>query len=254
MAANSVLDVALRDLAGTERVLVYDVPAAERPVRTGPASPFVMGGGAWWRFVRRRRVLDDGWLTILVALRCLPEDEALLAVDWGTRFANALLLVEPNKQVDLTLANGVESSFADSQLRAVYGVWRFWQLRAGRREPHCESLDLAAAVSIVETFRERLPRVFPPEAFQAALLDLNSREADLFVGKPVERVILPFLTRLGLPIPYDPAILLNATRDLINRGQAWVEDASDGRLAYHGPERPLPDDMSDERLARMTRI
>src|SRR3990172_1902656 len=92
----SDLAAALGRLAGTERLLVYDVSEPEAPERRNPAVPFVRGGGAWWRFVERRRALDDGAdLNLLVSLRGLRADERLLAVSWGCAFANSFLVVEP---------------------------------------------------------------------------------------------------------------------------------------------------------------
>jgi len=215
----------------------------------------VIGGDIWWRFVRRRRDLDDGSLTLLVSLRRLPEDEALLAVDWGTAFANALLLIQPSAAVDLTDSWLNQPPKHDAWLREQYGSWQYWHLAPeGKREPRSELLDLSSGVSIVAAMKALLPQVYPPGIFRASLMALNAREADLFIGKPVERVVIPFLTRLGLPIPYDPAILLDAMRDLINLGQAWVEDPEDGRKAYHGPERPLPGEVSNQRLREMMRI
>ena len=91
----SDLAAALGRLAGTERLLVYDVSEPEAPERRNPVVPFVRGGGAWWRFVERRRALDDGAdLNLLVSLRGLRADERLLAVSWGCAFANSFLVVE----------------------------------------------------------------------------------------------------------------------------------------------------------------
>ncbi|MGE0056894.1 MAG: hypothetical protein AB7T32_02800, partial [Dehalococcoidia bacterium] len=78
---------ALQRLAGTERLLIYDVPEADVPVRSGPCSPFVRGGPTWNRFIERRRVLDNGRdLNLLVSLRGLRAEERLLMVGWGTNF------------------------------------------------------------------------------------------------------------------------------------------------------------------------
>jgi hypothetical protein len=246
---------ALRKLVGTDRFLVYDVPVADRPSRPGPMTPFVMGGDAWWRFVRRRKELDDGWLTVLVSLRHLPEEEALLVVDWGTLFANAMLLVEPRQDVEPSQGTQRAEKDLERQLRQSFGVWRYWRLSPdGARRPMQEELDLHGTRTIAQALEERLPQVFPPEEFRASLFALNAREMDLFVGRPVGRVVLPFLTRLGLPVPYDPRLLLEAVRDLVDRGLAYVEDAQDGRTTYHGPDRALPKDLPLERLANMVRV
>jgi hypothetical protein len=66
---------ALQRLAGTQRLLIYDVPEADAPQRSGPCSPFAKGGPAWNRFIERRRALDDGRdLNLLVSLRGLRAD------------------------------------------------------------------------------------------------------------------------------------------------------------------------------------
>ena len=111
----SDLAAALGRLAGTERLLVYDVSEPEAPERRNPVVPFVRGGGAWWRFVERRRALDDGAdLNLLVSLRGLRADERLLAVSWGCAFANSFLVVEPSDPwLDLTTPEGI----ADFQVK-----------------------------------------------------------------------------------------------------------------------------------------
>jgi hypothetical protein len=246
---------ALRKLVGTDRFVVYDVPPAERPTRAGPMTPFVMGGDAWWRFVRRRKELDDGWLTVLVSVRRLPEEEALLAVDWGTMFANAMLLVEPHQDIEPLQGSRRPEGDLERQLRESFGVWRYWRLSPdGALKPGREELDLGGTRTIAQVLEERLPRVFPPEEFRASLFALNAREMDLFVGRPVGRVVLPFLTRLGLPVPYDPRLLIEAVRDLVDRGLAYVEDPRGERTTYHGPEKTLPPDLPLERLAEMVRV
>src|SRR5688572_18414702 len=101
---------ALVRLAGTQRLLVYDVPEAGAPSRSNTASPFVRGSAAWWDFVTRRRALDDATdLNLLVSLRGLRIDERLIVVDWGTSFANAFLLVEPaDPWLDISSQEGID--------------------------------------------------------------------------------------------------------------------------------------------------
>ena len=129
------LSEALQRLAGTERLLIYDVPEADAPVRSGPASPFVRGGPAWSRFVERRRNLDDGKdLNLLVSLRGLRNDERLLMVGWGTNFANSFLVIEPyDPWLDLTTPEAIaeyarteEAKTPDALVRAAYAEWVYW--------------------------------------------------------------------------------------------------------------------------------
>src|SRR3990172_6755007 len=164
----SDLAAALGRLAGTERLLVYDVSEPEAPERRNPAVPFVRGGGAWWRFVERRRALDDGAdLNLLVSLRGLRADERLLAVSWGCAFANSFLVVEPaDPWLDLTTPDGA----------------REFAARSRRRHTHT-----------------LLPPPYPP-----APARLPRRGAELFGGGGgVARAVPPSLPRLGLPILYD---------------------------------------------------
>jgi len=62
MSVDNDIYRAVQGLAGTDRVLLYDVTSADRPSRPAPASPLVIGGESWWQFVTRRKDLDDGWL------------------------------------------------------------------------------------------------------------------------------------------------------------------------------------------------
>jgi hypothetical protein len=73
---------ALKNIAGVERVLFYDVPEDGAPERADWSTPFVRGSRAWWSFIERRRRYDDGQdLTLLVSLRGLRVDERLLVVN-----------------------------------------------------------------------------------------------------------------------------------------------------------------------------
>jgi hypothetical protein len=243
---------ALIEAAGTERVLLYDVPPEDRPLRTNLTSPFVSGGQTWWEFIRRRHNLDTGDPCIVVSLRPLEEAEALIVIDWGTMYANALFLVEPVQTLPSLQPSLVESV---AHVRASFGSWHSWHLTAGERlVANHERFSLNREASLVEFFKRRLPEVFPPESFREALLRLNEREPDLFHGREVRRVIVPFLTRLGMPVPYAPEILFSAVRDLVNLGMAWVEDPGDRAVLYHGPEQPVPQKMSLEEFAAMRRV
>jgi hypothetical protein len=256
---------ALKRLAGTERVLIYDVSENDAPERAEATTPFVRGSSVWWQFVERRRKLDDGEdLTLLVSLRGLRQDERLLIVNWGTAFANAILLVEPaDPWLDLTTADGIEqfardraAASADDLVRAAYADWVYWVREpGGELESHTATLDLAnREANLWSAIQERLPRTFPADAFLSHLTLLTLREAELFTGgREVARAIVPFLTRLGLPILYDARYVIQGVRELVNAGLAWVQDPEDAWRVYRGPEEPLPEDIPDERVALMVR-
>jgi hypothetical protein len=257
---------ALRRLAGTERLLIYDVPAAAAPSRPNPATPYVSGSPAWWRFVERRRSLDDGAnLTLLVSLRGLRAEERLLVVSWGSAYANAFLLVEPaDPWLDLTTPAGIEGfsatrpagEDADALVRAAYADWVYWRRGVdGELESVDASIDVSDPTSTLwRTLWQRLPAVFPPDTFLASLTLLNLRESELFTGgRPVARAIVPFLTRLGLPILYDARHVVGGVRKLVDSGLAWVQDPADGMRVYRGPEDSLPPWVTDDQLAMMLR-
>ncbi len=264
MDRDEVVD-ALKRLAGTDRVLVYDVSEADAPARADPVTPFVQGSPAWWRFVERRRALDDGDdLTLLVSLRGLRTEERMLVVSWGTAFANALLLIEPSDPwLDLSTAEGLRGyasekrlASADALVRAAYAEWVYWTRDAeGQLESHTAVLGLAdPAATLWTAVWERLPRTFPAPVFLSHLTLLTLREAELFTGgRAVARAIVPFLTRLGLPILYDARHVIGGVRQLVNAGLAWVQDPEDDWRVYRGPEEPIPAEVPDERLASMVR-
>ena len=256
---------AVKRLAGTERVLIYDVPEDGAPHRSSPSTPFVRGSSAWWQFVERRRSLDDGSdLNLLVSLRGLRTDERLLAVSWGTAFANSFLIVEPaDPWLDLTTPEGIRSyadergtGNGDALVRAAYAEWIYWvRDEDGNLESRAATLDIADRnATLWSTVWERLPRTFPEHAFLSSLTLLTLREAELFTGgREVARAVVPFLTRLGLPILYDARHVMGGVRQLVNAGLAWVQDPEDGWRVYRGPEEPLPAEITDERLAFMVR-
>jgi hypothetical protein len=255
----------VRRLAGTERLLIYDVPFAEAPQRPSETSPYVNGSEAWWRFVDRRRALDDGAdLSLLVSLRSLSAAERMLVVSWGTAYANAILFVEPaDPRIDLTTDAGIAACAAvvgsddsDACVRSAYAEWVYW-----RTPPEGERECLVAAVDVSDpeatlwrAIWERLPTVFPPATFLSFLTLLNLRETELFTGgRPVARAVVPFLTRLGLPIVWDAWLVIGGVRKLVDAGLAWVQDPQDHMRVYRGPIDPLPASVSDERLAMMLR-
>ena len=256
---------ALARLAGTERLLVYDVSEAEAPHRASPAVPFVRGGAAWWRFVERRRALDDGEdLSLLVSLRGLRMDERLLVVNWGTAFANSFLLVEPaDPWLDLTTSQGVRdfaarrgAADAGALVRAAYAEWVYWvRDETDALESRAATLDLSdPGATLWQALQERLPRTFAPADFLSSLTLLTLREAELFTGgREVARAVIPFLTRLGLPVLYDARHVIAGVRQLVDAGLAWVHDPDDNYRVYRGPHEPLPASVTDERLALMVR-
>jgi hypothetical protein len=256
---------ALGRLAGTRRLLLYDVSGVDAPQRDNPSSPFVRGGPAWWRFVENRRALDTGEdLNLLVSLRGLRADERMTLINWGSAYANSFLLVEPaDAALDLTTPEGIidfaqtsRALDADALVRAAYAEWVYWTTEpdSSLRE-HAATLDVAGPrATLWGTLWERLPQTFPPQAFLSTLTLLNLREVELFTGgREVGRAIMPFLTRLGLPVLYDARHVLAGVRQLVNAGLAWVTDPQDNNRVYRGPHDPLPADIPDERLAVMTR-
>jgi hypothetical protein len=187
------LRAALIRLAGTKRVVVYDLSEQEAPERPDTSTPFVRGSDAWWRFIERRRALDDGQdLNLLVSMRGLGVEERLLAVNWGSAFANSFLVIEPSDPwLDLTTPDGIrdfESRTSargpDAVVRAAYADWIYWV-----RDESGELESRAATLSVTDTSEtlwqavwERLPRTFPEAAFLSSLTLLTLREAELFPG------------------------------------------------------------------------
>jgi hypothetical protein len=263
MEATQVAE-ALRALAGTARALLYDVAEADAPSRDKPQTPFVRGAEAWWRFVERRRALDDGQeLSLLISLRGLRVDERLLVVDWGTAFANSFLVIEPSDPwLDLTTPEGIAefaaqtgAHDADALVRAAYAEWIYWvRDERGNLESRTARLSLEPGATLFQALSERLPQTFPAAAFLSSLTLLQLKEAELFTGgREVARAIIPFLTRLGLPIVYDGRHVIHGVRQLVNAGLAWVQDPQDNWRLYTGPAEPIPAEISDERLALMMR-
>ncbi len=254
---------ALQRLSGTDRLLIYDVSGVEAPERENPATPFVRGGRAWWRFVENRRELDTGEdLNLLVSLRPLGQTERLTVINWGCAFANSFLLVEPAADVDLTTPEGIldfaqmsRALDADQLVRAAYAEWVYWTYTEdGELQSNEASLDIAdPRATLWGTLWERLALTFPPSAFLSTLTLLNVREIELFTGgREVARAVMPFLTRLGLPVLYDARLVISAVRQLVNAGLAWVTDPQNGRQ-YRGPLDPVPNEMPDEKFAVMLR-
>ncbi len=255
---------ALQSLAGTPRVLVYDVAETGAPSRDKPQTPFVRGSEAWWHFIDRRRALDDGQdLSLLISLRGLRVDERMLVVNWGTAFANSFLMIEPSDPwLDLTTPEGIDefaaqtgATDADALVRAAYAEWIYWiRDERGDIESRTARLSLEPGSTLFSALWDRLPKTFPASAFLSSLTLLQLKEAELFTGgREVARAIMPFLTRLGLPIVYDGRHVIQGVRQLVNAGLAWVEDPQDNWRLYSGPSEPIPAEISDERLSLMLR-
>lgn len=255
---------ALKALAGTPRVLVYDVPESDAPWRDKPQTPFVHGSDAWWRFVEQRRALDDGQdLSLLISLRGLRVDERMLVVNWGTAFANSFLVIEPSDPwLDLTTQEGIDefasktgAADAEALVRAAYAEWIYWvRDETGELESRAARVSLEPQSTLFGTLWERLPKTFPAAAFLSSLTLLQLKEAELFTGgREVARAIIPFLTRLGLPVVYDGRHVIHGVRQLVNAGLAWVQDPQDNWRLYTGPSEPIPAEISDERVALMMR-
>ena len=255
---------ALTKLAGTPRLLIYDVAEADAPERSSPSTPFVRGPQSWWRFIERRRALDNAQgLNLLVSLRGLSYDERLLVINWGTSFANSFLMIEPSDPwLDLTTPEGIQE-FADKTgakdatelVRAAYAEWIYWvHDDDGRLERRDAELDLKENSTLWDAVWERLPSTFPASAFLSSLTMLTLRESELFTGgRQVGRAVIPFLTRLGLPVVYDGRIVVQGVRELVNAGLTRVFDPQDRGRVYKGPIDPIPAHYSDERVALMMR-
>jgi hypothetical protein len=271
----------LRELSGFDRGVLYDVPADQAPARLPGTPVYLRGSPAWQAFLRAREMMDTGELTLLLALRGLGDVERMLAVDWGTTYANAFLYVEPRDPLcDLTDPdNRVRRSLEAAArallrhhdpdeaphdpwtrrtplgdlLRRAYGAWVTWrEVSAGWADE--ERIDLVAAGPEETLAEQMLPRLrarFPQPVFDATLARLLEHEAELFAGRPVARARMPFLTRLGLPVLHDPRCADRALRRLVNEGRAWVYGQGPDAVSYHGPDRPIPAHMTDDEFERL---
>lgn len=264
MIRRKELIAALGDLVGTPRAICYDLTEEEAPHRSSPSTPFVRGSDAWWRYVELRRTLDDAeGLNLIVSLRGLKAEERLLAVNWGTKFANSFLMIEPaDPWLDLSTDQGIAAyvrqsgkSDAHDLVRSAYADWNYWvRDEKGELDGRSATLSLDPDATLWQVIQQRLPETFPAATFLSSLTLLTLREAELFTGgKPVGRAVAPFLTRLGLPVLYDARHVIHGVRELVNAGLAWVQDPEDNWRHYHGPKEPIPADISDERVSRMER-
>lgn len=272
---------ALRELSGFARGVLYDVSRAAAPARLPGTPVFLRGSPAWSAYLRARAQLDTGELALLLALRPLEEEERLLVVDWGTTYANTFLLVEPRDPAcDLSdpanhVRRAVESvarallrrrdpdedpatpwtraTPLGAALRAAFGAWVLWPEppAARARSERVELVLSRPEETLADALLPRLRARFPQHAFEDALARLLEAEAELFAGRPVGRVRVPFLTRLGLPVLHDPRCANRALRRLVNEGRAWVFEHGPDGVFYHGPARPVPAGMTDAAFERL---
>jgi hypothetical protein len=209
----------------------------------------------------------------------LEDDERRLAVDWGCRYANTFLLVEPHDpSCDLTDPNNDHrrtlTSIAESlitvrhtrsdvdpvwivstslavRLRDLFGIWISWP------EPFANSnLDVTPIRldgpedTLHRRLLDELAWRYPQECYDVAIASLYERERELF-GGTVARIRIPFLTRLGMPVLYDPYRVDRAVRRLVNEGRASAYEDGPDPAFYRGPQRPLPERMTDAEIERL---
>jgi hypothetical protein len=181
-----------------------------------------------------------------------------------TAFANSFLVIEPaDPWLDLTTSDGIDqfarqtgARNAAALVRAAYAEWIYWiRDENGELDSRAATLGLSRPdETLWQALWQRLPQTFPADAFLSSLTLLNLREAELFTGgREVARAIMPFLTRLGLPVLYDARHVIRGVRELVNAGLAWVQDPEDNNRVYSGPSAPIPAEITDERLALMVR-
>jgi hypothetical protein len=268
---------ALRHLAGSARGVVYDVPLRERPHRR-PGRIALRGSAPWERYLDSRERLDSGELTLVVSLRPLDDDEAAIAIDWGTTYANTFLLVEPgDPRCDLTApdnrcavrvraatihtlrtapppeeqsAEWLDGTPLVTLLRQIFGTWVHWDAPLPSGAVERTPLDLSRSG---ETFGgaliAELHARFPQDAFDRELVRLQFHERELLWG-PVSRSRSVFRTRLGLPVLLDTFAPDRAVRQLANRGRITVVDPDRPRALPFGLGHPVPVDLPDEQFAR----
>lgn len=253
-------------LAGRVRILVYDLAPEDAPAKLNRSAISLRGSERWHAYLARRRGFDDGQMTLVLALRRLSRTERLLAVDWGTAHANAFFLIEPlDASVDLSsgaqlaareLYDAAVSGDVDrveSLLRSAYGSWVYWPAAPATEDGEQQaSLPLTGGrTTLFERLHQALRDIFPPHSFVEQLSRLLRDESELFRGRTVERARSPFLTRLGLPVVYDPSLVTVAVRDLVNDGKLAAFPAGGGGSYFQGPSVPVPDEVPNELFERM---
>lgn len=270
---------ALRELAGFEHGVFYDVPRADAPTPLHGSPIFLRGSAPWYRYLLARRQVDRGRPAAVLALRPLAAPERLLAIDWGSTFANCFYLIEPSDSAcDLTdPANAVARDLEVAahplvatwrpgerpqerwtaatdlgrELRRHFGFWVYWTGAREQRRAHTAKLTVSAAdETFWDQIRQLLPERFPQALYNRAVADLYAAERELFHG-PVTTARMPFRTRLGLPPLHDPRRVDRAVRRLVNQGRATVFALHGDRLERFGAGRALPERMSDEEFERL---
>jgi hypothetical protein len=270
---------ALRELAGFERGVYYDVPPAEAPAPLHGSPIFLRGTSAWYSYLYARRQVDRGLPAAVLALRPLSAQERLLAIDWGSTFANTLCLIEPADPVcDLTasdnqvnraleaeasrlLATGRPEERPDERwtvetdlgrlMRQTYGVWLYWTGMHEQRRIHSVRLATTGPdETLWDRIRSLLPQRFPQALYNRAVADLYSAERELFHG-PVTTARMPFRTRLGLPPLHEPRRVDRAVRRLVNEGRATVFALEGDAFVRYGSGHPVPESMTDEEFERL---
>lgn len=272
---------ALREMSGFERGLFYDVPRGEAPRPVAGSRVFLHTTPAWTHYLTARARLDDGQLTPILTLRGLNDGERRLAVDWGASYGNTFLAIGPrDPALDLLdrcdpLRQRIEKAARallhrrspehrpaepwtrntdlGDLVRSAYGVWTYWSWPPPVGSPrHVTLAPSGPDETLAGLLRRELPRRFPQTRFDAALAHLMETEGELFHDS-VARARIPFQTRLGLPVLHNPYLVDRALRRLVNEGRARVfDDRGAVRILYHGPRRPLPDDMPEEEFARLS--
>lgn len=278
----ALIQQGLRDLAGSARGVVYDVPFAQRPRRITGSAVYLRETPSWRGFAAARREVDTGDLVILLALRRLDDEERYIAMDWGTRYANCFLLVEPsNRTCDLTDAAseasralraaaarsmdafepadgdggpGTRATPLGECLRACFGTWVYWSAPPPGGRVREVPLALTGpndtlAGRLIHEMGER----FPQESFDRALEYVNYWEMEL-MGGPIPRARSVFRTRLGLPVLRDPYLADHAVRRLVNEGRTRISAPPPRRHPIYGPGNPVPEEISDEEFARYVMI
>ncbi|MFN8508878.1 MAG: hypothetical protein U0547_15110 [Dehalococcoidia bacterium] len=279
---DALIQRGFRDLAGSARGVLYDVPISERPRRRHGSPVYLRETPAWRAFADARRAVDTGELVVLLSLRALDDEERYIAMDWGTRYANCFLLVEPSApDCDLTdPANaharairaaaqrslgmvadddgsdgpGTRATPLGRHLQSLFGTWVYWSAPPPRGRAYEVPLRLAGVNdTIAGRLIHELAERFPQELFDRALEYLNYWEMEL-MGGPIPRARSVFRTRLGLPVLRDPYCADHAVRRLVNQGRTRISAPPPRRHPIYGPGNPVPEDMSDEDFARYVMI
>jgi hypothetical protein len=267
---------ALRDLAGTNNGVVYDLPRSEKPAPI-PGSIFVRGTASWRQYLDAREQADSGQPAILFALRPLDNEERNLVVDWGTTYPNTFFLIEPEDwRCDLTdpetsfsrdLDEAIEQTLriappeahiVDGWTRAtplgrllgeLFGRWVYWSGPAPYGQIQEVPLDLTHGETVWGEILNELTERFPQVAYDRALAYLNDWEREL-LGGPLPRAQSVFRTRLGMPILRDPRDVDRAVRRLVNEGRMSVIGATLPGKPIFGRGRPVPEEISEDEFAR----